>query len=293
MPFHIKHTGPAAVSMFLRVEKMRADDEEVKREENETMEAVVPEVEMKSDSSEPAPVNPVQLVQRPTTEAKDRCISSFRGRTIHGLTVDVPTGYTGLVLQGDPQQTRRVLNAEVKSGLEGEDERDEDSGIKEGRNTRSKVKGKEKEKVKTKGRLARTAAPKRPEMITVDNEDEEMADPAPTELTAEVLDHPSESILNDSVENDLGVDEEIPLHKLVPQSTFSSITLWHADRAVDETRDEYYKTLTEWMTISHEVNNTMQWLSGNCGLTKRNTIDSSNRLVNQAWHKTFVNIDAN
>ena len=29
MPFHIGHTGPAAVSMFLRVEKMKAEEEAV------------------------------------------------------------------------------------------------------------------------------------------------------------------------------------------------------------------------------------------------------------------------
>ena len=235
MPFHIKHTGPAPVSMFLRVDKMTADEE---------------------------------------TRMNERSISSFRGRTIHGLTVDVPTGYTGLLLHGDPQpnvtyevdRVTSVLNAEVNSGLpEGEDEQEKvvvDSGTEGGRNTRSKSKGvvgngkgkgkakaNETTKATPKGRLARTAVPKLAEVITV-----EMADPAPTEL-ATVSRHPLELTNHDTnaldgVSNDT---EGIPLRRLIPQSTFSSITLWHADRVVDETRDEYHRTLTEWMALSHEV----------------------------------------
>lgn len=208
-----------------------------------------------------------------------RFTSSFRGRTIHGLTVDLPIGYTGLVLQGDPQPTATApgLNAEVKSGFfEGEDEREEEeevnSGTKGGRRTRSKGKGKVKEPTKKtaapKGRLARTAAPKRtaePEVITVDDQDQEMAEPkAPTTepplpaaaAAAEMTDCHSQNLEltnddTDCLDNDL--DEGMPLRKLIPQCTFSSITLWHADRAVDETRDEYYRTLTEWMALNHEV----------------------------------------
>lgn len=179
MPFHIKYTGSAAVSMFLHVEKMKVEEEdkkEVKEQQNDKNEKVEEEKEE----------NPVQA-QKPTSstlvssetsilkDADRRFISSFRGRTIHGLTVDVPTGYTGLLLHDDPRPT------------------------------------------------------------TVSQDDRVLNSP----------DH--------SVDNDYEMDEEIPLRKLIPQSTFSSITLWHADRAVDETRDEYYRTLTEWMALSHEV----------------------------------------
>jgi ribonuclease H2 subunit C len=284
--------------MFLRVEKMLKADEEVKKEQTESKEAAPVDVEMKSDLLDPTP-NPVQV--QPTdlgvkaVDYENRFISCFRGRTIHGLNVDVPTGYTGLLLQGDPQPTvthgadhrvTHVSNAGVKSGLEGEDgraEKEVDSGTQGGRNTRSRSKGnvtggkgkgkaKQEETTKTalkpKGRLARTAAPKRPEVIIVDNEDEEMADPVPPEPEPTVED--SEEVPNhlleptndntnapdeSSLDNDSGLDVDIDmsLRKLTPQSTFSSITLWHADRAVDETRDEYYRTLTEWMALSHEV----------------------------------------
>lgn len=166
MPFHIKYTGPAAVSMFFRVEKMKAEEEEVVKEQNDKK-----EVEEENPVQGPKPTS--TLVSSETSilkkDADTRFISSFRGRTIHGLTVDVPTGYTGLLLHGDPQPT------------------------------------------------------------TVSHVDRARDD------------------------SDLEMGEEIPLRKLIPQSTFSSIMLWHADRAVDETRDEYYRTLTEWMALSHEV----------------------------------------
>jgi Ribonuclease H2 non-catalytic subunit (Ylr154p-like) len=293
MPFHIEHTGPAPVSMFLRVEKMKPDEE---------IKGAVVDVEMKSDLLAP-PLQQDQDQDQPTA-VKDldrRFISSFRGRTIHGLTVDVPTGYTGLLLHGDPQPTvthaGRVSDAEVKSGLE---EEEVDSSTKGGRNTRSKSKGvvgtgkgkgkaKEKEgttiKAVPKGRLARTAAPKQPEVITVDNEDEEMADPALAEPPTEVLDDllgPTNDNTNappdNSIDNDFEMDKEIPLRKLIPQSTFSSITLWHADRAVDETRDEYYRTLSEWMALSHEVSIRVMIVWNLCS-NERNIIDSSNGLV--------------
>lgn len=374
MPFHIRHTGPAAVSMFLRVEKMKLEEEakeQIKKTEEAATVVVEKDPDGKVDESPPPPppiTNPVQVQDSQSTDVemetvlptvtsslpsptpipstpspnktlpgsiqasdststlkvssesihssfassssnllplpeisssvlKDidkRFISSFRGRTIHGLTVDLPTGYMGLLLQGDPEPTAthadrvaRVLDADVKSGFEGKNEDEEE--WKSGRKTRSKgkgvvgngvkgkgkAKGKEMEPTKKappKGRLVRTAAPRRvvePEVITVDQEDQEMADPAPsTNITAteppiEVTDSTSKGLelINDDddtntadwLDNDLGVDKGIPLRKLIPQSTFSSITLWHADRAVDETRDEYYRTLTEWMALSHEV----------------------------------------
>ena len=196
MPFHIKYTGPAAVSMFFHVEKvMKTEEEEEEEEEGKVK-------EQNDKKKEVLEENPVQaqptsstltlapssgtVTETETSNSKDadnattsttRFISSFRGRTVHGLTVDVPTGYTGLLLHGDPQPT---VVPHVDRGFS--------------------------------------------------------------------------YALDDSVDNDLDeMDEEMPLRKLLPQSTYSSITLWHADRAVDETRDEYYRTLTEWMSLSHEV----------------------------------------
>ena len=164
------------MSMFFHVEKMKVEEsegEEMKKEQNDKKEVLVEEGEDEDEEKKPVqdPKQPPKstLVSSETSILKDvdkRFISSFRGRAIHGLTVDVPTGYTGLLLHDDPQST---------------------------------------------------------------------------------------TTQDDSIDNDFDMDQETPLRKLIPQSTFSSITLWHSDRAVDETRDEYYRTLTEWMSLSHEV----------------------------------------
>lgn len=172
------------MSMFFHVEKMKVEQEKDEEKVKELNDKKGSEPNpIKAQTQEPASSTPplVSPQKKPSKSEKDadtRFISSFRGRTIHGLSMDIPTGYTGLLLHGDPQPT------------------------------------------------------------TVSHVDR-------------VLHHP-----NDSVDdNDLEMDEQEipPLRKLIPQSTFSSITLWHADRAVDEIQDEYYRTLTEWMALSHEV----------------------------------------
>ena len=192
MPFHIKYTGPAAVSMFFHVEKMQAEEEEklVEVKEQQQQDDMMKVVEEE---------NPTVQAQKPTTtlvssesssilkDVDRRFISSFRGRSIHGLTVDVPTGYTGLLLHSDDTQPTTTVVSHDDRALNASD---------------------------------------------------------------------------DLMDNDFEMDEEIPLRKLMPQSTFSSITLWHADRAVDETRDEYYRTLTEWMALSHEVSKHANGQSG-------------------------------
>jgi hypothetical protein len=201
MPFHIKYTGPAAVSMFFHVEKMKAEEGEVK-EQNDKKE-VLEENPVQTQNPTSTPVSSETSILK---DADKRFISSFRGRTIHGLTMDVPTGYTGLLLHGDPQTPTTVSHV----------------------------------------------------------------DP--------VLHAP-----DDSVDNDFEMDEEIPLRKLIPQSTFSSITLWHADRAVDETRDEYHRTLTEWMALSHEVSKKhVKWCIWNRVLMTEIITDPSNGLVNDS-----------
>ena len=54
-----------------------------------------------------APASPVQQpgpIQRLSESAK-RFISSFRGRTVHGVEVTPPKGYAGIVLRGDTKPT--------------------------------------------------------------------------------------------------------------------------------------------------------------------------------------------
>lgn len=84
MPFHIDYDGPASISTFFRVEERVT--------ENSDEPKPVPD-EPKAESSTTATAVPPSLARRAATYF----VSSFRGRTLHGKTIHVPKGYTGLV----------------------------------------------------------------------------------------------------------------------------------------------------------------------------------------------------
>ncbi|GJF00278.1 ribonuclease H2, subunit C [Phanerochaete sordida] len=50
-----------------------------------------------------------------------------------------------------------------------------------------------------------------------------------------------------------GVEEIAPARTLQATATFSSFTLWHPDIPVDEGRDEYLRSLSEWTAIAAEI----------------------------------------
>ncbi|KAK0200758.1 ribonuclease H2, subunit C [Desarmillaria ectypa] len=86
MPFHIEYDGPAPISTFFHVEERVTEN----LDEPES----APE-EPKAESSAMAAAAP-SLARR----AASYFVSSFRGRTLRGTKIDVPDGYTGLVLKG-------------------------------------------------------------------------------------------------------------------------------------------------------------------------------------------------
>ncbi|KAG6885759.1 hypothetical protein C0993_010271 [Termitomyces sp. T159_Od127] len=58
----------------------------------------------------------------------------------------------------------------------------------------------------------------------------------------------------ESVDDDLmNVEEDGETRTLSIASQFSSFVLWHADHPVDEGRDEYYRSLSEWTRLAHLV----------------------------------------
>ena len=64
----------------------------------------------------------------------------------------------------------------------------------------------------------------------------------------------------EDVDEDVGMTDgtapqegEGPTRVLQPVSTFSSFVLWHPDIPVDEGRDEYLRSLTEWTRLAAEV----------------------------------------
>ncbi|PPQ95969.1 hypothetical protein CVT26_016186 [Gymnopilus dilepis] len=285
MPFHINYSGPASVSAYMRTEKAASEVSTVKDEnslkvtvdpsaveassstaqtEVDTLERTqdTPTVEQTIQLSIPATpsvesvesqtisvMSETTLVNEsqtsltsatstiqsppPLEDADKRFVSTFRGRTIHGLEIPLPPGYSGLVLQSEEKPSSSATTEDAAKSNKG--------------------KAADREAApRPRGRLTRSAVSKRPEIITVEDGDVEMAAPeAPHDLLDATTDDASSTTPMDSR----------PVRQLVPKSQFSSFMLWHADRPVDKGNDEYFRTLTEWMSLAHEVSFFLQFVA--------------------------------
>jgi hypothetical protein len=129
MPFHIQYSGPAPVSTYFRIQpaplqeshpcppSVAVDAQLVSAasavvstpEEKENVPAfsavVTASAEIKPEIDQTIKLPPSQPlrpgpIERLSGSAK-RFISSFRGRTVHGVEVPLPKGYSGIVLRGD------------------------------------------------------------------------------------------------------------------------------------------------------------------------------------------------
>ncbi|KAK0189425.1 ribonuclease H2, subunit C [Armillaria mellea] len=85
MPFHIDYDGPAPISTFMRVEERVTENLDEPASDG-------PQAESSTTAAGSAP----SLARR----AASYLVSTFRGRALRGTQIDVPAGYTGLVLKG-------------------------------------------------------------------------------------------------------------------------------------------------------------------------------------------------
>ena len=218
MPFHIQYSGPAPVSTYFRIQPAPIPDSRpcfppsatvetqpgststtiASQKENEKAPAISTIVtatagfkaETDPDTKQPSsgPLRPGPI-ERLSGSAK-RFISSFRGRTVHGVEVPLPKGYTGLVLRGDAEGRTQTATSS-----------------------------------KAKRRTGRTPRRQVPEEVPED----------------------------DDMEGILPSEEDRPVRVLKPSARFDSFVLWHPDIPVDEERDEYLRSLSEWVNIAAEV----------------------------------------
>ncbi|KAJ6561130.1 ribonuclease H2, subunit C [Mycena vulgaris] len=199
MPFHVDHNGPAPISTYFLVEAS-ADEHAAKPSSpapvsTENSEMVI-ESEEPVTTSPDSPAPPNSTLPRRVTEATTRFIATFRGRTMQGLKVELPSGYAGVVMAGEGAVGTGKLSA-----------------------LKTKVKRAVKAKTKT-GRATRSAT----------RDDDEMdADEA-----------------NEA-------EDQTNARTLMPTATFSSFVLWHPDIPVDPGRDEYLRSLTEWIRLADEI----------------------------------------
>lgn len=177
MPFHVAHTGPAPLSTYFIVKPVQQPDSEL----------VV---------SDDVP----SFLQR----VKARFTAAFRGRRLHGRSVDLPDGYSGIVLKPEELQSEKgAAGAPPKRLALANNER-------------------------RKGRRS-TRNSTRANMDSVDGDGD-------VPMDQETLDG----------------DEEV-IQTLRPTAKFSNFTLWNGDVDVDEGRDEYLRTLSEYQHLLAEV----------------------------------------
>lgn len=121
MPFHIDYDGQAPISTYMKVSSVKRG------------------VGMPDNANDSGGLGSGDVGEKDDIEMKthnglqtDRYISTFRGRTIHGIHVPLPSGYTGLVLK----RSEGGNNNSSSSRL-----REEEEAEVKGRSLRSRVGG--------------------------------------------------------------------------------------------------------------------------------------------------------
>jgi len=230
MPFHIDYSGPAPISTYFRVEPGNA---RVGAPPSvETSYDVAPETStnvgdqgLSNEKAGTSATAATSLGMR-VTAAASRFIASFRGRTVQGLKVELPKGYGGVVLRAKD---------------ESDGGNDKGKAKEKAKTAKGKGKGKvvEQEKAKGKARGRNTRRSTR----AMEEEDDDQAD---ADMDIDVNEEENDN--NDALNPDGPA-----VRTLIPTSTFSSFVLWHSDIPVDEGKDEYFRSLTEWTQLAERV----------------------------------------
>ncbi|KAI0332742.1 hypothetical protein GY45DRAFT_1320659 [Cubamyces sp. BRFM 1775] len=230
MPFHIAHSGPAPISTYFRVRSApeptygrEAKSPTVNTDNPGSYDApdlqatVVADMHIDAPGSSLVPSASSSTVVAPDTDVSHQPYSStlhpesrhftasFRGRSMHGLRISLPEGYTGVVL--------RAPDGRMGKGA--------------GPSARENGESAKRSKSKTTGRATRRTK-RTQEEVEADEQDRE------PDASVETLD-------------------ERPARTLQPTAEFSSFVLWHPDIPVDEGRDDYLRSLSEWTRLAAEI----------------------------------------
>jgi hypothetical protein len=232
MPFHIQHTGPAPVSTYFRIRPqigplwpsstseespLSGDTEKELTATAVNSKATVEEKEDTPGADVPVPITTTAETDVTTAKAQasaltsrvsrtgtiarlaesaKRYISSFRGRTVHGVEVALPKGYVGIVLRGDANgKAHQPTTSNAKR------------------------------------RRAQDVQHRRKPVVVEDDDDD--------------------GCLDDAAE--MSPEDGRPVRVLKPAARFDSFDLWHPDIPVDEGKDEYLRSLSEWVSLAAEV----------------------------------------
>jgi hypothetical protein len=275
MPFHIEHTGKAPLSTYFRpspaparpaiaaqpteaiiapeLEKLdlRSTDDTAKVETVDgQMDVDVNTATSQSESlsdTQPTTDAPNDHANQPPLEdgaGSERLVASFRGRSIHGLKVPLPTGYGGLVL--------RTLAADGGSDTQF---KATPQSVPEAGKKKSVGKSAEEKKAAMAAAKERRAA-RRAGKGTAASFDPDLDNSADASVEASDVNQANDSV---ALVGNKDAQPSVPVNTLYPTGAFSSFVVWNPDIPVDEGRDEYLRTLTEWIGLAAEVRRLLFW----------------------------------
>lgn len=227
MPFHIGYDGKAPMSTYFHV-----------RPAPQSQYVGAPSTNSNNDasgtlSSSDTPEAPAAAAGPALAESKpkkNRFLSAFRGRTMHGLEVGLPEGYTGLILQPASPSSAAATGTWQSTTT-----------------TQQRRRPSVKEKMKSLVSRRRTRRGKVQQQQNACSDEDEEDD-------AEMMDAGAGGDgAGDEGEEEIEQEDHILSRTLVPVGQFQGFTLWNADIPVDEGEDVYVRSLTEWYQISDAV----------------------------------------
>ncbi|KAI0675560.1 ribonuclease H2, subunit C [Trametes maxima] len=230
MPFHIGYSGPAPVSTYFCV---RSAPEPTFGRETKLSETKTPSFESQTSMQD----SQSTLVgdSQPTSSSDTSAAASSSSATLADVDMQ---GVPSASSQTSPRHFTAAFRGRLMHGLK--------VGLPEGyagvvlrapddlggKNAASRSRAAEEQESKARARSKATAKnarrSRRVEDVEEDVEESESA----------------------------GADQaqvEGPVRTLIPEAQFSSFVLWHPDIPVDEGRDEYLRSLTEWTSLSAEI----------------------------------------
>ncbi|KAG6836698.1 hypothetical protein H0H93_004809 [Arthromyces matolae] len=243
MPFHIDYSGPAPISTYLRVKAAKETvgapepatndnfDASASQDSigstNETQATIATQEENGESSLHKDDVDAKMAVDSPDVPVASSSSSSSMTRVTEETTRFI-SSFRGRTIQG--------LKVSLPEGYMGfvlrADDASHSSKTRDDLRT-SRTKRVETSKKTTSGRRTRRGAAAKHEIVDVDSDDG--------------------GFLDDQA-MDIGSHEDEEEKRTISiASQFSDFVLWHPDHPVNETGDEYIRSLNEWTQLAHLV----------------------------------------
>jgi hypothetical protein len=274
MPFRIEYSGPAPISTYFLTRPFIDADE--KRRRLAVATTLAGELDNNAENCIDNVTNPStgesECVQGAPEEKKDalsgrpvvettkdqpeagtstRLSAAFRGRKVVSHDVVLPDGYTGLLLTSSTAKAAITEDTSKEDGNAGRigkrgNAKAKSAVVKAGDRAKAL-----KAKAAAKKGGAKGGARRSRKVVEDDvEEDEGLADGDELEPQDELV-----QLEGDTTQNGEGVPGDPLVEDKVFEVTgqFQRFAIWHPDVPVDEARDEYTRSLKEWIALASEV----------------------------------------